>query len=254
LGGHLGQDPGPRWSSRSGSSLPRVAVVEWNGGLSSQKEPHPVHSSSQATITPLLPCTLRFPLQWTRRLAPQAATRRISHARQDRDACASGRVESVIRARVAFLTGVGRPGSEDIESKFAASGQQQQQPSRLGVIPREVRTRSRASARTLQRASTLTVDVLVEHPSPREGDIHEGHFGWRCSQGISTLRQLEPEARRNPRDEWNPIQQLCAGALHLAVRPNQADSCSVELTEGWCQAAYLAKGAALLPRRDPQFT
>lgn len=58
------------------------------------------------------------------------------------------------------------------------------------------------------------------------------------------------------RRDWNPTRKLvkCTGALHSSFQPNQAVSCSVELTEGWCQVADLERGAALLPRRDPQFT
>jgi len=59
-----------------------------------------------------------------------------------------------------------------------------------------------------------------------------------------TAKGFQPEARRTeglePRDEC-PTQtttEVCAGALLLPIQPNQADSCSVELTEGWCRAAF----------------
>jgi hypothetical protein len=75
-------------------------------------------------------------------------------------------------------------------------------------------------------------------------------------RGIATSEGLESdEVGLEPRD-WNRNCKLvkCTGALHSSFQPNQADSCSVELTEGWCRAAYLERGTALLPRRDPQFT
>jgi hypothetical protein len=93
-------------------------------------------------------------------------------------------------------------------------------------------------------------DILVVHPSPREGDVREGHLGTGSTEG------LQPQKRDWNRRDWNPTRKRvkCTGALHSSFQPNQADSCSVELTEGWCQVAYLERGAALFPRRDPQFT
>ena len=94
------------------------------------------------------------------------------------------------------------------------------------------------------------MDILVVHPLPREGDVREGHLGTGSAEG------LQPQERDWNRRDWNLNCKLvkCTGALHSSFPPNLADSCSVELTEGWCQVAYLERGAALFPRRDPQFT
>jgi hypothetical protein len=41
----------------------------------------------------------------------------------------------------------------------------------------------------------------------------------------------------------------------LTVGPNRADSCSVELTEGWCQTAYWVKrDGPALPEGSPQYS
>ena len=79
--------------------------------------------------------------------------------------------------------------------------------------------------------------ILAVHPSPREGDVREGHLGTGSAEG------LQPQERDWNRRDWNLNCKLvkCTGALHSSFLPNQADSCSVELTEGWCRAAILGE-------------
>jgi hypothetical protein len=55
----------------------------------------------------------------------------------------------------------------------------------------------------------------------------------------ATTKGFQPKGQE-PWDE-EPTQvfsEVCTGALLLTLQPNRADSCSVELTEGWCRAAY----------------
>jgi hypothetical protein len=59
-----------------------------------------------------------------------------------------------------------------------------------------------------------------------------------------TAKGFQPEAMGTkglePRDECptQTLTEVCAGALLLPFQPSQADSCSVELTEGWRRAVY----------------
>lgn len=88
----------------------------------------------------------------------------------------------------------------------------------------------RSGWRELEAGSGGGEDILAEHPSPREGDVREGHLGTGSAEG------LQPQRRDWNRRDWNPTRKLvkCTGALHSSFQPNQAVSCSVELTEGWC--------------------
>jgi hypothetical protein len=56
------------------------------------------------------------------------------------------------------------------------------------------------------------------------------------SDVVKTVKGFQPEGNWN-KGTGNQLRD-CTGALLLTVLPNQADSCSVELTEGWCRAAY----------------
>ena len=85
------------------------------------------------------------------------------------------------------------------------------------------------------------------HPSPREGDILKGISG-----GV-TAKGFQPATRDGNLGDWNlgtgtaDFSSTADRGLTLQFQPNQAGSCSVELTESWCRAAYLWR-TALLPR------
>src|SRR5690349_4319225 len=76
------------------------------------------------------------------------------------------------------------------------------------------------------------MDILVVHPSPREGDVREGHLSTGSAEGLQPQKRDWNRRDWNRRD-WNPTRKLvkCTGALHSSFLPNLADSCSVELTE-----------------------
>ena len=57
-------------------------------------------------------------------------------------------------------------------------------------------------------ARVHTLDILVERPSPREGDIREGHFWPGRPRVCNHFRQLEPISG------LEPTSIHCAGALH----------------------------------------
>lgn len=94
------------------------------------------------------------------------------------------------------------------------------------------------------------------HPSPREGDILKGISGGVTAKGfqpVCATGTWDWNLGLEPGLEPQTSIPLLTGALHPTFQPNQAGSCSVELTESWCRAAYSWR-TALLPRRGPQFT
>lgn len=142
-------------------------------------------------------------------------------------------------------------GQWDLEkwAEFGSDGTTQEQQQRFGSTSRHERDwRSSSMARACALVCVprfgenfgvcSQMDILVSRPSPREGDVREGHLGTGSAEGLQPQKRDWNRRDWNRRD-WNPTRKLvkCTGALHSSFQPNLADSCSVELTEGGCRAA-----------------
>lgn len=110
--------------------------------------------------------------------SPQAARRRISHARQGQDACASGRVESVIQARRLSRQEPERPGSEVIERGQETAWQ-----------------RSRTAG--VLTAATFLGTTAEGHEYPQSGRNRIGRPSNQIERQNGTKRQMEPKGKRN---------------------------------------------------------
>ena len=96
--------------------------------------------------------------------SPQAARRRISHARQGQDACASGRVGSIIQARRHSRQEPERPGSEVIERGRGTAGRR---PQTAGACVAAAPGAQRVSGEPGRRAPTVKTKPVW--PTARTG-------------------------------------------------------------------------------------